>query len=297
MFSSGAMFASQGFSMGGLDSTQPTQAMAGEGAAKKPRQESKDTCLPVTIRAIDAAFQAKGDDGEDLRFFGCAEPSMVLLVAAVESVARQAASLEVSLNDGTGRMKGRWFLTDPEDAVLDRIVAGSYVSLFGELRAAPMRHISVKGMRPVESADEVSYHIVEVAHAALKLQGKGVGNTVGLTALAPEKAEAATSSSVPQPSLAATAAAPAAAPAVLEPQAANPYAAAAAAKVAAPPSGAELRATVLAALRDGGVGPEGLHLDVISQKAGGAEVKAIVSGLVDDGELYTTITEEHFAAV
>merc|ERR1719384_1606354 len=95
---------------------------------------------------------------------------MILVVAVVESVARQAASLEVTLNDATGRMKGRWFVTDPQEGELDRIVPGSYVSAFGEVRASPVQHLALKGMRPVDSADEVSYHMIEVAHCALQLQ-------------------------------------------------------------------------------------------------------------------------------
>merc|ERR1719203_2680173 len=85
-------------------------------------------------------------------------------------MARQAASVEVTLNDATGRIKGRWFLADPKDGELDRIAPGSYVSVFGEVRTAPVQHLALKGMRPVASADEVSYHMIEAAHAALRLQ-------------------------------------------------------------------------------------------------------------------------------
>merc|ERR1719382_199426 len=155
--------------------TQASQSFPAEEAAKKPRQEVKETFLPVTIRAIELALQRRGDTGEDLKFHGCAEPQMVLVVASVESVSKQAASLEVVLNDATGRMKGRWFLVDPQDGELERIVPGSYVSAFGEVRASPVQHLAVKGMRPVESADEVSYHVIEAAHAALKLKTKSAG--------------------------------------------------------------------------------------------------------------------------
>merc|ERR1712151_562559 len=79
------------------------------------------------------------------------------------------------LNDGTGRIKARYFVMDQNSDELDRIVAGSYVSAFGEVRAAPVQHLALKGMRPVESADEVSYHMIEVAHAALQLQKRSTG--------------------------------------------------------------------------------------------------------------------------
>merc|ERR1740120_104935 len=161
----------------GMSGTQPSDSLAAEAgaAAKKTRQDVKETCLPITIRAIEVALARRAETGEDLKFYDCAEPQMVIVVAAVESVARQAASLEVALNDATGRIKGRWFIADPQESALDRILPGSYVSVFGEVRASPVQHLAVKGMRPVESADEVSYHVIEAAHAALKLQKKGAG--------------------------------------------------------------------------------------------------------------------------
>ena len=79
----------------------------------------------------------------------------------------------------------------------------------------------------------------------------------------------------------------------------QPKAAQAAAAPQATSAGAELRAAVLAVLRAVAVGREGLHMDAIVQKAGAraAEVKAVVAELVDDGNLHSTIAEEHFAAV
>lgn len=61
----------------------------------------------------------------------------------------------------------------------------------------------------------------------------------------------------------------------------------------------ELKTLVLAVIRDSSVGPDGLHLNTIVQKAGGAlasEVKAVVASLVDEDYLYSTISAKHFAA-
>jgi len=299
------MFGSQGFgmtSLGGMDS-QPTQAVA---ADKKPRQEAKDVCLPVTIRAIDAAVERRGETGEDLKFYGCVEPQMILLVAAVETVNRQATSLEVTLNDATGRVKGRWFLTEPQEGELDSIVPGSFVSAFGEVRTSPVKHIALKGMRPVESADEVSYHMIEAAHAMLKLTNPGGRKEKEPTTPAPKKKE-----TINEEEEVASSAAKALTPEkpqqqVVEPVVAmevtttKPSAPAAPSAKAGPPAGAELRAAVLAILREASMGPEGLQVDAIAQRAGVAaasELKAILNELLEDGELYNTITEEHFAAV
>merc|ERR1711956_73606 len=50
------------------------------------------------------------------------------------------------------------------------LAAGQYVSLFGNVRTAPEFHFAVAGIRPVRTADEVSYHMIEVAHTAMRLQ-------------------------------------------------------------------------------------------------------------------------------
>jgi hypothetical protein len=312
MFSSGF---SIGSAMGGaMGNTQPEFSLTSDSAAmaKRPRQEVKETCLPVTIRAVEVALEQRGESGEDLKFYGTAEPQMILVVAAVESVARQAASLEVTLNDATGRMKGRWFLQEPQEGELERIVPGCYVSAFGEVRASPVQHLALKGMRPVDSADEVSYHVIEVAHAALRLQKSKSGRPAEPATPAPKKDRGNdVAASIPelspekqlQPGAPAVVSDPhAAAAAVALPASEKPAEmreAAAAPSAPQVPAGAELRAAVLCLLRGAAIGPEGLHVDVIAQKVGGAgtEVRAVVAELVDDGELYTTITEGDFAAV
>jgi len=311
------MFSSGGFSMGStmgssMGNTQPEFSLTSDSSAKRPRQEVKETCLPVTIRAVEVALEQRGESGEDLKFYGTAEPQMVLVVAAVESVARQAASLEVTLNDATGRMKGRWFLQEPQEGELERIVPGCYVSAFGEVRASPVQHLALKGMRPVDSADEVSYHVIEVAHAALRLQKAKAGRPAEPATPAPKKDRGNDVASIPelspekqlQPGAPTVLADPqVATAAVAVPASEKPAeireAAAAPSAPQGPPAGAELRAAVLSLLRGAAIGPEGLHLDVIAQKvgAGAAEVRASVAELVDDGEVYTTITEEDFAAV
>jgi len=140
-----------------------------EAAGKRAKQEEGQTCLPVTIRAIEAAVANREDTGGELRFFG-AEHGMLILMGAVETVVKQSASFEFSLNDATGRIKARYFVTDVQPKELDEIVPGRYVCMYGNVRTAPVVHFAAVGVRLVRSADEVSYHMIESAHAALKLQ-------------------------------------------------------------------------------------------------------------------------------
>jgi len=267
---------SQGFVMDSQQDTQP--------AAKKLRQEDKQNSLPVTIRSVEAAL-ARAGAGEELRLFGM-EPAVVLVVAAVESVAQQATGLEMMLNDATGRIKARYFAMEPQPGELERIVPGCYVSAFGGIRTAPVGHLALSGLRVVDSADEVSYHVVEAAHAAMKLQ-----RSPGLPA-SPKVLDPPAASQVPPP---ASPAVQGTAPA----EKAQPATTTAPGAQAAAPAGGELRASILELLREDSVGAEGLSLAAISGKLGiaAAKMQVVIGELVEEGDLYNTISEEHFAAV
>merc|ERR1712166_92807 len=109
-------------------------------------------------------------DGGELRIHG-EEPSMLVLVGQVESLVKQAASMEFTLNDSTGRIKARHFFPNSEPRPeLERLESGSYVSVVASVRTAPTLHLGVQFITIVQSADEISYHMIESAHAALKLQ-------------------------------------------------------------------------------------------------------------------------------
>jgi len=285
MFSSSQMFSSPA----------PAAQVGASPDSKRPR-EDKQTCLPVTIRAMEVAIAQRGDTGEELRFFG-SEPSALILVAAVESVVRQSTGLEMSLNDATGRIKARYFVTDGETAELDRITPGAYVSAFGSLRAAPTTHFSVNGLRLVESADEVSYHMIEAAHAALRLQRpereaetpapKKVA-AEPMADLTPQKVEGSPAAALSTP----TPAAPASTPAAERPAASKPT---------GQLTGPALRSAILAALREDGVDPnEGLAISTLCGRlsaATEADVRECIKGLVDQGDAFETLDEHHIAAV
>ena len=55
-------------------------------------------------------------------------------------------------------------------AGLEKLASGRYVSLVGGIRSSPTTHFAATCMRLVSSTDEVSYHMIEAVHAALKLR-------------------------------------------------------------------------------------------------------------------------------
>jgi len=277
MFSSIQSFgAEQGLGSGFAASAPPATAPTQEPGARRPRQEDKQTCLPVTVRAIERALEQRAD-GEGLRFFG-SEAGMLALVGTAEALLRQPASLQFSLDDGTGRIKARHYVTDRLQAKeLEELEPGRYVSLFGSVRTAPEVHLAVTGLRPVLSGDEVSFHMIEAAHAALKLS-----------------AGARLEPGTPAP---ARAAAPAAEAAELSP----PKAARPAEQPRGQLSGKALQAAVLGFLRKEGEGrAEGLSFAAVCAHADptpAEDVSATLKRLVADGEIFTTIDDSHYACV
>jgi len=251
-------------------------APATQAAAKKPRQEERQTCLPVTVRAIDHAVQQQAEGGGELLFHG-SEPGMLLLVGAAEAMTKQAASIEFSLNDGTSRIKARHYVSDRQSGHLDALEPGRYVSVFGSVRTAPEVHFAVAGMSLVQSADEVSYHVIEAAYAALKLQRGPVAEP---TTPAPKGLALAEAS--PQKAELTAVAAEAPAPAARR----------------EPLSGSALRKAVLRIIREEGEGKaEGVSLAAVCKNVDPSpadEVSAALQKLVDAGEIYTTIDDEHF---
>lgn len=248
---------------------------------KRVRQEDRQTCMPATVRLLLDAQKAVEGKGEELKLHG-AEVVNVTLVGVVEGLVRQATMLEFTLNDGSGRVKVRHYQTG-NNTEKDDLVSGRYASVVGSLRTSPAVHISALSLRSVASADEVSYHMIEVAHAALMMKRGG--------AQAPP---APTTNLLSQPTVAASQ--PMAAPAPAAVPASAP------ALPAASPAAAtqDLRTAVLTVLRsEGEKRPEGVPRAVIVEqlKVSAEAVRKELDQLVTDGEAYTTIDDDHFSPI
>jgi len=262
----------------------------------KQRGEEKQTCLAVTVRSIEHAMQQ-----EEPSFFG-SQPELLILVASVESVTKQPSNLDLVVNDATGRIRVRQFLSgDTADAEHEGIEVGRYVHMFGQARSKPQPHFVAQGIRPVRSADEVSFHAIEAAHSALRLQrgprAAAPAQTTPVKAQAPQGADLAapalTPPKAPEPTATEAPAADLAARAVSHTSAPAPPAAL---------SGAALREALAAFLVEEGeakgeVGCSRGELLARFKAASEAEVNGLLSGLISDGEAITTIDDDHFQAV
>jgi replication factor A2 len=231
--------------------------------------------MPATIRLLVEAQKTVEEKGTELQLHG-AEVANVTLVGVVEGLLRQATLLEFTLNDGSGRIKVRHYQNSDgaADPNKDGLIVGRYASVVGSLRTSPAVHVSALSLRPVTTADEVSYHMIEVAHAALMMKRGGSRAPVSSPA-----------SAVPQPQAAIMQA-----PVVPAPAAAAPPAAVAQ---------ANLRDAVLAVLRSEGESrPEGVPratiLDRLKSSPAGS-VGTVLEELVAEGEAFTTFDDDHFS--
>jgi hypothetical protein len=246
----------------------------------------------VTVRILQDAV-ARHSDSQEVLIHGT-DASIVHLVGAVEGLVKQSAMLEFQINDASGRMKVRFYAPGDRSLDVPGLAEGRYVSVVGNLRTSPAAHVSAMSLQPVASPDEVSFHMIEVAHAALRLRnptktsptavtpvkqstslGFGNGGAGEVSKMTPAKIEA------PAFSLdAAPAAAPAAAPTALK---------------------TDLRTAVLDLLREVGESQEGISMAALIAKlpattdTSSSKVKDLLSSLVEEGDVFTTIDDDHFA--
>jgi len=232
-----------------------------------------------------AASQAPGGD---LRVDGRAA-NMMVVVGAVEELNRQQASMEFVLNDSTGRMKARFFF--PSDLKLDSVQNGIYVSAVGVLKTQPSVHFSLVALHPVQSPDQISYHIIEVAHASLRSKGKIATTTKASGFSSAQKDAPAT---VPRPLVSTSGPVPQPMSQPMEIVKPSPTPVASATVESGP-----LTEQITAFLRTQ-ENPEGVAIAVLNTRfstAGSEAVKAAIKELLDDGSAYTTIDDDHFAVV
>jgi len=246
---------------------------------KSGKKEDRQTCVPTSVRLLLDSHKAAERDGGELQLHG-SEAVNITLVGVVEAIVQQATMVEFTLNDGSGRLKVRHYKNESSGETA--LASGQYVSLVGSIRTAPEVHVSAMTLRPVSSADEVSYHMIDVAHTALTMKS-GTGAAFVKTAPPVQVA-------VPQPMT--TAAAPGLALAA-------PPAAVAPAAVPPTTNSGDAQKSVLEVLQSlAETRPGGVPLAVLIESLKSltaAAVKAALEQLVVDGEAFTTIDDDHFS--
>lgn len=143
-------------------------------------------------------------------------------------------------------------------------------------------------LQAVTAADDVSYHMIEVAHAALRLRNPTKAAPTGFTAETPAKGLGSTLSSNTL------------SPAKVE----APVSFGAAPLSMHTPPKADLRSSVVHVMNavKESAGDEGITISALIGRLAGRDapsekVKSIVMQLVEEGEVFTTIDDDHFAMI
>merc|ERR1719498_1734121 len=110
----------------------PTQT---QGAKQGQPGGDSQTLVPVTIRMINSAIDARSDNSNELRFHG-KEAGALLVVGVVEDFTRQQAALEFTLNDSTGSLRARYFFRSAAEQ-LEHVKQGVYVCAVGTVKVEP----------------------------------------------------------------------------------------------------------------------------------------------------------------
>lgn len=249
---------------------------------KKTRQEEKQACLPVTIKTV---LEAAGSASDEVRIHG-EEVSMIMLVGVAESVVAQVTSVEFVLNDSSERLKIRQYLSTESHPIR----SGQYVTVVGQIRMKPELHLSAQFAYSVDSPDQVSYHMIESAHAMLKLTR---GKTDPMTPASkrpvatPQLSENSRDMAVDTPQKESK-------PAI---SSSLNNSVGGGSKL----SGDALRSALISFLKQQGSShPEGMEFADIARQmepCAGVEIRKCLGDLVGEGEVYNTIDDDHFSAI
>ena len=135
------------------------------------------TLRPVTIRMLEDAARRSREETvgvPGVEYYVSGQPiGMITLVACVESVTQQPLFTEYQVTDGTGRLRAHKYMCGESAAPGEDVRAGEYVRIYGHLREwQGLLSVLVYRAARVESANEVPFHTIEVAHVHLAITGQ-----------------------------------------------------------------------------------------------------------------------------
>lgn len=289
----------------GASQQQQQQPQAQGGKAGQPRQEEVELCIAVSIRLLQAAAAEPHSEAGNILIHG-KEVATVILVAMVEEVVSQGSSIEILVNDSTGRLKLKYYVTEGVPEEVASLHPGQYISVAGQPRVTPSLHVSAVALRRTRTPDEVSYHMIEVAHTGLKMAqmaGQSIGNAQEFHT--PPRRQAATNENqMPEFAKSGPAGDHARQLDYESPPKDGLGSSGAVAQVPAPMevSQPNMQDAILSRLRQVPSDGPGLEIgallkDIKLPGASEADVRKMLSQMVEDGDVIETIDSNHFAIV
>ncbi|KAL9189778.1 hypothetical protein ACHAXT_009453 [Thalassiosira profunda] len=187
---------------GGFDASGDTPSRGGSSDGKPRRNYDEQTLIPVTIKMIQTAMMDP-TGGSDISLKDGRALHMVKLVAAVRTAEDRSTNMMIDVEDGTGLTQVKVWVNEGDDcSEVQKMrtacaVDGTYIRIVGQVKEFDgARQIIANDVRPVSSGNELTYHLLEVAHSyekGLKMReqqqqvgfGGGMGIGIGNMASAP----------------------------------------------------------------------------------------------------------------
>nr|CAI5851401.1 unnamed protein product [Callosobruchus analis] len=136
---------------------------------KKSGPKKSQSVMPLVIRQIENCYD------EEFSLFGI-KASILVLVGILRDYEVQSTKATYRIQDHTGTIKAVWWLENDADTTpnLPAVKEGSYVQVFGSLRkkeeGTDENIIMVLRMFPVDDANIVYNHLLQVVHARLEAE-------------------------------------------------------------------------------------------------------------------------------
>ncbi|KIM58857.1 hypothetical protein SCLCIDRAFT_1218197 [Scleroderma citrinum Foug A] len=234
------------------------------------KSETSHSLRPLTIHQLLNATQAHPDADWML---DDTEIGQVTIVAYIASVQTQATNSQYILDDGSGRIEARcWIDSSVEDnSEKLGIVEGANVRVLGSLKMfGNKKYINATNIRPVKSAEEIYFHILEAMTVTL-IWEKGPPPRPGqnLQEVVPKGSQPTTSAYAAQSQQ------------VAQDQFAHL---------------APLHRGIVTFMKSQPPNDAGVHVSAIARAVGGdaVSISNALDTLLDEGLVYSTIDESHF---
>mmetsp|Transcript_13599 Transcript_13599/g.20244 ORF Transcript_13599/g.20244 Transcript_13599/m.20244 type:complete len:273 (-) Transcript_13599:324-1142(-) len=149
---------------GGSGNFSQNQGGSPQAQARKPTDEK--TIVPATIKMLGTAVR------NNMMFDDGREPDQVKIVAAIREVSKGSASYTYTVEDGTGCMEIKEWIDDESNLEKakereESAVENNYIRIFGKLGMYDDKpQIVAHCIRKLSSGNELTYHFLEVVHAA-----------------------------------------------------------------------------------------------------------------------------------
>lgn len=182
---------------GGFDNDTPSRGGGSADGSKPRRNYDEQSLIPVTAKMIKEAL---GDPsgGTDMNLKDGRALHMIKLVGAVRNHEERSTNVFIDVEDGTGLVQVKVWVNEGDEcsaaaslrqqASMDHV----YIRIIGQIREFEgQRQIIANDVRPISSGNELTYHLLEVAHSYEKyrkaqsdnsmagMNGMGMGIGIG----------------------------------------------------------------------------------------------------------------------